>query len=256
MVDDQILQDIGQRYSDAWIRGPRITRLEETHLSRFGLDAETAWSLGTTNVGVFVGGCQPLGGTIDVIRELQKTGPGSRWVLVAATKKMAAVIIQRWLREGQIARVAVTTLKLPQVYDNIVLATPESLRKIEDCNRRDVAGIIVLDMLFHIHQARGMQNGAFFVRNDRPQLVADFRNAVAVGSWLPPLILLTQKAAKSVMTDNAARAYCLDAWWFVDGRALRCGPRPQVVAEATAECGAVSGHTDEDADGANVTHAQ
>jgi len=231
MTEEHWFPAVCERYPDAWIRGPRITRLEEKHLGRFELDAETANTLGTSNIGIFIGGCEPLGGTIEVIRGLQLAAPESRWVLVAATKKMAAVMIQRWFREGQVARVAVTTLKLPQVYGNVVLATPESLRKIDNHDRSNIAGIIVIDMLCHIHQARGMQNGAFHVRNDRPQLVANFRNDVAVGSWLPPIALLTQKPAKSVMTDNIARAYCLDAWWFVDGRSLRCGPRPQVARD-------------------------
>ncbi len=236
MTDEHVLPEVGELYQDAWIRGTRITRLEERRLGQFGLDVETAWMLGTNNTGVFVGGCPPLGGTIDVIRGLQKSSPESRWILVAATKKMAAVMIQRWLGEGQVLRVAVTTLKLPQSYGNIILTTPESLRKVEGDDHYGVAGMIVVDMLCHIHQARGMQNGAFVVRNDRPQLVANFRNSIAVGRWLPPVIFLTQKPAKSVMTDNVARAYCLDAWCFVDGRSLRCGPRPLIAPKSAGEC--------------------
>lgn len=219
---------ITSRYRDAWIRGPRITRLEENRLGWFELDSETAWMLGTNNIGVFVGNCKPLGGTIDVIRALHDATPGSEWIVVAATKKMAAVLIKRWFREDQVGRVAVTTLKLPQVYSNIILATPESLRRIERHRIDRVSGIIVLDMLCHIHKARGMKNRNFYVRNDRPQLIADFRNDVALDGWLPPMIFLTQKAAKSVTTDSIARAYCLDAWWFVDGKCLRCGPRSNV----------------------------
>jgi len=240
MSSEQSPAVITSRYRDAWIRGPRITRLEENRLGRFELDAETAWTLGTNNVGVFVGECKPLGGTIDVIRALHDATPGSKWIVVAATKKMAAVLIQRWLREDQVARVAVTTLRLPQSYSNIVLATPESLRRIETQDTDRIAGIIVLDMLCHIHKARGMKNRNFFVRNDRPQLVANFRNDIAVDGWLPPVIFMTQKAAKSVTTDSIARAYCLDAWWFVDGKCVRCGPRPHFPnggPDAADECG-------------------
>jgi hypothetical protein len=36
---------------------------------------------------------------------------------------------------------------------------------------------------------------------------------------------LTQTPAKSIATDPIARAYCLEAWWFVDGATMRWGAR-------------------------------
>ena len=223
------------RYNGAWVRGPRITRLEENSLGYFRLDSGTAWNLGKNNVGVFVGACQPLGETIECLKRLEQPTVSQHWIVVAATKKMAAVIVQRWFRSGQARRVAITTLKLPMVLHNIVLATPESLRRIGDAERCDVAGIVVVDMLCHIHQARGgIQHGNFYVSNDRPQLIANFRNTVALDGWLPPLVFVTQKAAKSVSTDSIARAYCLDAWWFVDGRSLRCGAPPPCQGDHAA----------------------
>ena len=104
----------------------------------------------------------------------------------------------------------------------MVLCTPESLRHVRPDERRPVAAIIVLDMLCHIHLARGFENGDFHVANDRPQHVASFRNSISRDGWSPPLIILTERLAKSVWTDTVARAYYLDALWFVDGRGLTC----------------------------------
>jgi len=232
-MNHQTIPDaIQRRYDTAWLRGPRVSRLEERRLGYFRLDAETAWELGKSNVGVFVGTCPTLGGTIERLQQLEQSTLAPRWLLVAATKKMAAVIIQRWFRERQVARLATTTLRLPKVHRNIVLATPESLRRIGDNECREIAAIIAVDMLCQIHQARsGIQHGNFFAANDRPQLIANYRNALAHDNWLPPFVLLTQKAAKSVPTDSVARAYCLDAWWFVDGASLRCGRPPPLQSE-------------------------
>src|SRR5690606_29637697 len=120
---------VRRRYDGGWIRGPRITRLEGDSLGYFRLDAETSWELGTNNVGVFIGECQPLGVIIERLKLLERNDVLSKWVIVAATKMMAAEIVRLWFQDGMVDRVAVTTLKLPLVRGNIVLATPESLRR-------------------------------------------------------------------------------------------------------------------------------
>ncbi len=226
MTTSEPWESIRHRYQDAWIRVTRITRLEEKWLGRIEMDAETAWTLGTDNIGLFVGDCRSLGRTIDMIRPLHRATPRCQWVIVAATKKMAAVLIQRWFREDLLSRVATTTLKLPQVYSNLVLATPESLRRIENSDVRSLGGILIIDMQCHIHKARqGIRRGRFYVPNDRPQLIADFRSRMTIGEWAPPVVFMTQKRAKALNTDPVRRAYCLDGWWFADGQSLRCGPR-------------------------------
>ena len=130
---------------------------------------------------------------------------------------MACIFVQQWCRSGQQSRITAKRLSLPQNYGNVVLATPESLQAIGNTARNDAAALILVDMLCHVHKARGMRTGDFFVQHDRPQLVADFRNVVGLENWSPPLILLTEKPAKSIETDLIARAYCLEGWRFVDG---------------------------------------
>ena len=222
-------------YRSASIRGQRISRLEEKVLGRFRLDEATAWELGSNHVGVFIGGCEGLGAIIEYLRQLEQPVAGERWIVVAATKKMAGVITQRWCPSDQEVWVSAASLKLPKVLGSIILATPESLCKIDEADRNNVAGIVVVDTLCHIHGARGMQRENFFVRNDRPQLVADFRNSITHASWLPPLIFMARKRAKSVETHRIARAYCLEAWWFVDGKSLTYRRAPVAANDALPE---------------------
>jgi hypothetical protein len=114
----------------------------------------------------------------------------------------------------------------PQNHGNIVVATPESLQRIGVSEQQDVAALNVVDPECYVHLGRGFTRGNFHVQNDRPQLIANFRHSVELENWLPPLILLTEKPAKSITTDPIARAYCLDAWWFVNGATTRWGPPP------------------------------
>ena len=235
-------------YARPRIRGLRITRMEEKTLGRFLLTPETAWSLGTSNIGVFVGNSRPLGATIERLKRLEDhSADAPTWVVIAASKKMAAVIVDRWFLSEGAKPMAVTTLKLPKARSNILLCTPETLCGVLAQATPNIAGLILIDMLCHVHKLRsGFESGNFHVGNDRPQFLADFRNSLGVGGWTPPLFILTQKPAKSVWTDNVVRAYCLDALWFLEGRYLDFGEEEDAFTSAaspseviTHDCGNV-----------------
>lgn len=213
---------VKQRYSDVAVRGCRIARLDEALLSTFQLDGCTAWELGRNNTGLFVGGCQDFDRAIRIVRPLKCPTEFLRWVLVVDSKLMAMDIAQQWFESPRAQLAAKGLLVLPLSEAGIILALPESLRRVDEQVCGNVAGIILVDILCHIHKARGMDGGKFS-GNDRPQHVVTFRNRIAEADWLPPLVFLTAKPAKSLPTDAIARAYCLDAWWFIDGRSLECG---------------------------------
>jgi hypothetical protein len=217
-------------YTTTGIAGYRISRMEESFLGMFRLTAETAWTLGTANVGVFVGGGPALGKTIERLKGLERPD-AAKWVVVAATKKMAAVIADRWFQAESGNRVVPSTLILPRYHRNIILCTPESLHRVEANEQRSIAAIILIDMLCNVHKARGFERGNFHIANDRPQLVANFRNSLLRDGWAPPLIVLTQKPAKSVWIDPLVRAYCLDDLWFVDGSGLTSFAADSELAE-------------------------
>jgi len=198
--------------------------MEENDLGQFELNAKTAWNLGRDNVGVFIGNCASLAPTLDLLKALEDATSNARWVLVAATEKMAAVIVQRWFLSQTVDRIPLAALEIPKSQGNILLCTPESLSNLDSRHRQMIAGLLLIDMLCNVHEARGIKTpGGFRVQHDRPQFVANFRGSLLEDGWTPPFLILTQKPAKAVWTDTVARAYCLDALWFVDGRTLLCG---------------------------------
>jgi hypothetical protein len=205
-------------YPNVSIGGRRITRMEETPISSFHLSSETAWTLGADNVGLFVGGIDSLRSIVESLRRLESSGTTPKWIVISASKSIAALVVQMWVTPDD-EDIVVKMPSLPQLRNNIVLATPESLKRIDGSVNHHIAGVILIDMLCHVHRARHMPGPAGrFVSNDRPQMIVDFRNSVGFKGWVPPLILLTEERAKSVHTDFIARAYCLDGFWFLDGQ--------------------------------------
>jgi hypothetical protein len=195
--------------------------MEESSLSSFELSDAVAWTLGTSNLGLFVGGVPSLESIVKCLRRLESSETAVTWIIIGASKRTTALIAHMWNTVWE-EDVELTVPKLPCTWNNVVLATPESLKRIDNRFTSRVAGLILIDMLCHVHRARKMPGPAGrFVTNDRPQMIADFRNSVGVDAWVPPLILMTEEPAKSVHADYIARAYCLDGFWFLDGRTVR-----------------------------------
>ncbi len=208
------------------IRGTRITRLEQTDLGPFRLDADTAGRLGRDNTGVFVQDCLSLSWIMEKIAILSDTPFSAKWAVVLSSKKMAGFVYNTSVeqREGKRRR-----KHAPPLWQqgNTVFTTPEGLRlwcrevKVPD----RVAAVLVIDTMCHIHKARSAYIQGYGV-HDRPQRVADFRAEMAADGPLVPMFVFTTKLAKSVNTRSMLSPYCLDSWWFVDGRRLRFGRPP------------------------------
>ena len=221
------VDDPGNIYPFAAIRGHRITRLKESRIARFDLDHETAEYLDVNNLGVFIGNCgYRQAGALDwVMRKLEVLASlqyPSRWIFVAARQWMADDLYGRIPPAEKSRR----RTRRPEFWDygNATITTPEGLRRYsrQMTGLRPVAGIVLIDISCNVHRARG-EKGTPWARNDRPQRVADFRADCALGGWRPPLLLFTAKPAKSVNTCPMLSPYCLDGWWFVEGLSLRVG---------------------------------
>ena len=90
-----------------------------------------------------------------------------------------------------------------------------------------IAGLIILDPPCLMYQARGGRDGwGHTFRNDRPQRVVNFRASLDRDGWQPPLLLLTERPAKSVTTDAVARAFCLNSFHFIAGDSFACWDEP------------------------------
>lgn len=91
------------------------------------------------------------------------------------------------------------------------------LAKRSECS--DVKVVIVLDSKGMIHKARN------FVRSDgrthdRPSYVVQFISNIAENGLDPLLILMTRQRAISLPTEQMARTYNREAWYFGDGVSL------------------------------------
>lgn len=220
-------------YPTPLIRGRRITRMEERDIGPFQLTAETARELGQDGVGVFIGACGTIDRVIELVRRIDTCEVGGHWVAVPATRWAAALVHRRWRDPFDDSYLDAKKAASAWTANKVTFCLPESLSHLLLTIKAKgiaVAGVLLLDLDCVIHKARGFRNGDFRVRHDRPQLIVDFRAGLSEYRWTPPLICLSGKPAKSVPTDSMRRTYCLEAFLFIDGRTVRCGPLPNQSA--------------------------
>lgn len=201
------------------MRGRRIERLGGKAFADFFLDADTAELLGCENVGIFVENCGSLRRVERKLKFLDCSRGSGKWIAVMGTDTRHWVMYNLWrgLEESD----TIPVKKLPPFWtaNKLVFTTPEKLRLVLREvleNHWSVGGIILVDLECNIHLARGNQ----WVRNDRPQHIVDFRASLTRMGWAPPLLVITQGLARSVNTEPMRSAYCLEAWWYVDGSAF------------------------------------
>ena len=64
------------------------------------------------------------------------------------------------------------------------------------------------------------------MHNDRPQHIVNFRAALEIEGWQPPLLLITEKHPRTVDTGIVARAFCMNGLRFVAGDSFGCWDNP------------------------------
>jgi len=221
-VDQKDLRtNLREIYPIPAIHARRITRMEETVLSEFRLDADLSHYLGTENLGVFVGGCSRMGAIVRFFHDLDEVPFGGMWVVLASSNATAQELFQNWhpAQHG-------TSQNVPPYWDTgrLLFSTPEGLSRIPWKTMEQaaqVAGILLLDMPCWVYQARGYPGQSNYAGNDRPQRIANCRARLAHGQWSPPLFIFTQKPAKSINTIAMQSPYCLEGFWFLRGDTIR-----------------------------------
>lgn len=194
------------------LRARRITRLEETELGDFELDESTAAALRRDNIGVFAGGFR---GTDHVLRKLAAlcdSPSPSPWLIVLPTVWMARELL------------GATLATFPVRRGSCWFTLPEHLPCFHgDGGKAPFTGMIVADVCCRLHTEDCLKwDGR--TRTIGSQFVADYRTRLAVSGNPPPLFFWTLRPAKAIETSRLLAAYCLDAWWYVDGGRLRAGP--------------------------------
>lgn len=220
-----IEHSLRKRYPFAAIRGQRVTRLEEADLGPFQLDGETAERLAEDNIGVFIGGCRDWDWMMDKLNILADTRYPARWLVVLPTEQLAETVYGNSMFDPDRRK----RIHVPTFWDhhNVTYTTPEGLNSYRavSVSNGTLAAVLLADPACHVHEARDLFVPGHGV-HDYPQRIADFRADLGRNGRAPPFLILTKRPAKSVSTQSMLSAYCLDAWWFVDGRRLRVGQIP------------------------------
>lgn len=198
------------------LKSQRIERAGGKHFGEFMLDAETASFLGIEDVGVFLGSCGMLPQIIRKLKFLDDSPGKAVWITVLGTKLRHQALFDQW--DDPESGLKTKTRDLPPYWQSkkLVFLTPEKLSKWScenEASMQCVAGIILVDLDCNVHKQRGHSTMA----NDRPQHIVNFRASLYRMGWSPPLIVMTRKATRSVNVDEMRSAYCLEAWWFLDG---------------------------------------
>jgi hypothetical protein len=207
-----------------------MTRWEEQSLGWTILDAATADEMGREQVGWFISEHPGLSTAVEQFANLDSNPEGGVWVVVPHSQDLASQLFCRW---------PYTKLALPDAHlsndspwrsRKVWVAIPEDLKQLLPIARglvHGLAGLIIFDPECIIYKARGGRDWWGTVhRNDRPQHVVNFRAALDVDGWQPPLILLTTKPAKAVNTTIVARVFCLNAFRFISGDSFGCWDVP------------------------------
>lgn len=214
----------------AYIRAHRITRMNDHRLGRVLLNKTALQDLGDSGVGILIENCGTLERTIQHLKDLDRASTGVSWLVVVASKAANDVVYRQW-SDGFFP--AKDQAKVPELWrsGSMLFATPEALAKISGNETPSVVsetsgpvmGILVLDMCCHIHRARGNRDRR--IRwIDRPSAITESQTRLSAEGWKPPIILITNRPAKSVETSSIVSTYGWDALWYLDGQTLTCRP--------------------------------
>ena len=181
--------------------------------------------MGREKLGWFVGGHPGVSAATEQFGRLDANPEGGVWVVVPLGKDLVAELWVRWPHPDYVP--SRPTEESPIWRSRKVwVAPPEHLRCLVADARRyphGIAGVIVLDPPCIMYKARGGMDGqGRTMHNDRPQHVVNFRAALDVDGWQPPLLLLTENPAKSINTELVARAFCLNGFRFIAGDSFAC----------------------------------
>jgi hypothetical protein len=203
--------------------------LPEKYLDWAVLDAATADELGREHVGWFVGNHPWVRQATGQFARLDANPAGGVWIVIPLSWDLSTALFDYWPRKEHITNRPGPSSPVWQSH-KVWVAPPEHLPRLLAAARsypEGVAGLIVLDPPCIMYQARGgTDRWGRKNHNDRPQHVVNFRASLGSNGWQPPLLLLTERPAKSVNTEVVARAFCLNGFHFIDGDSFACWDEP------------------------------
>lgn len=195
----------------------RISRIGDRSLGRLQFDFDQARSIGQQRIGLFAEGFLEPETMVGRLLPLASVESRSK-VLVLYASKESGEAIYRMLEDKGYCK---PSHRPPERWEigTLCFSSIESLTRW-DCEAEPISVLILADPTCMVYNARNYPkwNGKV---HDRPQLVGEFLDQHAAYGWLPPFMLMTTKRAASVPTDQIARAFMLETWWYLDGPTFR-----------------------------------
>ena len=215
---------MGSLYPFPAIRVVRIARDTDKKIGDFQLTADMAKQLDENQAGVLIANCEHPDKIHEKVLKLAETEYLAPWVVV-----LSSIDLARWwygIQHGiQTKRIdAGSEANTFWRTGNCWFTRLERLEAMASSPKfcGPIAGIILVDPAFQTQHARGLK-GSTWTRNDRPELLNNFRAELAEDGLRPPLMFMACPPAKSLNTLAAQRAYCLETMWYADGSRLRIG---------------------------------
>ena len=196
----------------------RISRQGDKFLGRLRMNAETLQSLRQDNVGLLfekflrletmLGRIIPLAGKVEL----------GRTAIVYSSATAGAHIHQLLCEDGLCGY----QKKPPVTWEvgSLVFTSVECLAKLaRQPNGTSISTAVLLDSSCMVSQARTLQLGNGRT-HDRPQIIVNALCDLATDGLQPLFMLMTCKPAISLPSEQLARVYRRETWWFCDGPSI------------------------------------
>lgn len=196
----------------------RITRQGDKFLERLRMDAETLRSLRQDNVGLLFERFLRLETMLGRITPLADKYNLGRIAIVYSSKDAGSYIHDMLSDAGLCER----SKKPPVTWQvgSLVFTSVEALSKLAQENEgTSISMVVLFDPTCMVHHARTMRLGNGRT-HDRPQIIVNALCDLATDGLQPLFVTMTCMAAVSLNSEQLARVYCRETWWFCDGPSI------------------------------------
>ena len=196
----------------------RISRQGDKFLGRLRMNAETLQLLRQDNVGLLFEKFQSLETMLGRITPLADKYELGRIAIVYSSQAAGSYIHDLLSDAGLCER----SKKNPVTWQvgNLVFTSVEALSKLAKENEgTSISMVVLLDPTCMVHHARTMRLGNGRT-HDRPQIIVNALCDLATDGLQPLFVTMTCKSAISLNSEQLARIYCRETWWFCDGPSI------------------------------------
>ena len=196
----------------------RISRQGDKFLGRIRMDAETLQSLRQDNVGLLFEKFLRLETMLGRIVPLAEKYDLGRIAIVYSSKDAGSYIHDMLSDTGLCER----SKKPPVTWQvgNLIFTSVEALPTLAQENMgTPISMVVLLDPTCMVHHARTMRLGNGRT-HDRPQIIVNALCDLATDGLQPLFVTMTCKSAISLNSEQLARVYCRETWWFCDGPSI------------------------------------